>query len=357
MNAYVEKVYNGLVERNGHEKEFLQAVREVLEALSPVFDKHPEYENKGLLERFVEPDRAILFRVPWVDDQGKVQVNKGYGGGIGKLNPYSTYTGATILYGGTMEADNLNDGGVSSLGAGGPLVLGPGTFRYTGPDGATCGRAITNVTSFSQGTAFDVQHDLTLTGKIAWQVGGFVKTGPGTLYLNNQTGGTNTFSRWGERKSWETLAIRSRFAWSAFLISSRTSPWRFAVPPPSSPVGEALEDRVCPTMSFDISWLQMVMKRSWLLEESPFAAWTISTSVFFETTIAPRRTASRNARSSVARPFSSEYLPFRNGTPKRSRRSAHHWRDIVRSSHQKRMERIAPPQLSGAGMRSQRWTM
>ena len=78
MNAYVEKVYNGLVERNGHEKEFLQAVREVLEALSPVFDKHPEYENKGLLERFVEPDRAILFRVPWVDDQGKVQVNRGY---------------------------------------------------------------------------------------------------------------------------------------------------------------------------------------------------------------------------------------------------------------------------------------
>ena len=78
MNAYVEKVYNGLVERNGHEKVFLQAVREVLEALSPVFDKHPEYENKGLLERFVEPDRAILFRVPWVDDQGKVQVNRGY---------------------------------------------------------------------------------------------------------------------------------------------------------------------------------------------------------------------------------------------------------------------------------------
>ena len=78
MNAYVEKVYNGLAERNGHEKEFLQAVREVLEALSPVFDKHPEYENKGLLERFVEPDRAILFRVPWVDDQGKVQVNRGY---------------------------------------------------------------------------------------------------------------------------------------------------------------------------------------------------------------------------------------------------------------------------------------
>ena len=78
MNAYVSRVYRELETRCGHGKEFLQAAREVLEALSPVFDKHPEYEEKALLERFVEPDRAILFRVPWVDDQGKVQVNRGY---------------------------------------------------------------------------------------------------------------------------------------------------------------------------------------------------------------------------------------------------------------------------------------
>ena len=78
MNQYVARVYADLESRNGHEKEFLQAAREVLEALSPVFDKHPEYEEKGLLERFVEPDRAIIFRVPWIDDQGKVQVNRGY---------------------------------------------------------------------------------------------------------------------------------------------------------------------------------------------------------------------------------------------------------------------------------------
>ena len=78
MNEYVARVYADLESRNAHEKEFLQAVREVLEALSPVFDKHPEYENKGLLERFVEPDRSIIFRIPWVDDQGKVQVNRGY---------------------------------------------------------------------------------------------------------------------------------------------------------------------------------------------------------------------------------------------------------------------------------------
>ncbi|MBR1584982.1 MAG: NADP-specific glutamate dehydrogenase [Clostridia bacterium] len=78
MNAYVAKVLADLEARNAHEKEFLQAAKEVLEALSPVFDKHPEYEDKGLLERFVEPDRAIIFRVPWIDDQGKVQVNRGY---------------------------------------------------------------------------------------------------------------------------------------------------------------------------------------------------------------------------------------------------------------------------------------
>ena len=78
MNEYVQKVYDGLCARNAHEKEFLQAAHEVLEALSPVFDKHPEYEKAGLLERFVEPDRAIMFRVPWMDDQGKVQVNRGY---------------------------------------------------------------------------------------------------------------------------------------------------------------------------------------------------------------------------------------------------------------------------------------
>ena len=78
MNEYVARVYAGLEARNAHEKEFLQASREVLEALSPVFDKHPEYEKAGLLERFVEPDRAILFRVPWTDDEGRVQVNRGY---------------------------------------------------------------------------------------------------------------------------------------------------------------------------------------------------------------------------------------------------------------------------------------
>ncbi len=78
MNAYVQKVYEGLKERNAHEKEFLQAAWEILTSLEPVFDKHPEYEKAGLLERFVEPERVILFRVPWIDDAGNVQVNRGY---------------------------------------------------------------------------------------------------------------------------------------------------------------------------------------------------------------------------------------------------------------------------------------
>ena len=78
MNAYVQRVYDGLCARNAHEKEFLQAAEEMLTSLSPVFDKHPEYEKAGLLDRFVEPDRVVMFRVPWVDDKGNVQVNRGY---------------------------------------------------------------------------------------------------------------------------------------------------------------------------------------------------------------------------------------------------------------------------------------
>ena len=77
-NEYLKRVYEGLEKRNGNEPEFLQAVREVLESIQPVVEKHPEYEKAGLIERLVEPERIITFRVPWVDDQGKVQVNRGY---------------------------------------------------------------------------------------------------------------------------------------------------------------------------------------------------------------------------------------------------------------------------------------
>lgn len=75
---YVEKVIKEVEERNKGEVEFLNAVKEVLTSLAPVFDKHPEYIKEGLLERIVEPERQIFFRVPWVDDEGKVRVNRGY---------------------------------------------------------------------------------------------------------------------------------------------------------------------------------------------------------------------------------------------------------------------------------------
>ena len=77
-NEYLKGVYAGLVQRNPEQKEFLQAAEEVLESLEPVIAAHPEYEKAGLIERMVEPERVVMFRVPWVDDNGKVQVNRGY---------------------------------------------------------------------------------------------------------------------------------------------------------------------------------------------------------------------------------------------------------------------------------------
>lgn len=75
---YVQQVLDIVSKRNPNEKEFLDAVTEVLNSLVPVFDKHPEFIKAGLLERMVEPERQIFFRVPWVDDEGNVQVNRGY---------------------------------------------------------------------------------------------------------------------------------------------------------------------------------------------------------------------------------------------------------------------------------------
>ena len=77
-NAYLAGVYEGLAARNAEQKEFLQAAEEVLESLEPVVAARPEIEKNGLIERLVEPERVVMFRVPWVDDNGKVQVNRGY---------------------------------------------------------------------------------------------------------------------------------------------------------------------------------------------------------------------------------------------------------------------------------------
>lgn len=78
MSNYINKCIEKCKEKNPGELEFHQTVEEVLSTLKPVFDKHPEYEKAGLIERLMEPERGISFRVPWVDDAGNVQVNKGY---------------------------------------------------------------------------------------------------------------------------------------------------------------------------------------------------------------------------------------------------------------------------------------
>lgn len=75
---YVAGVFEKVKAQNAHEPEFLQAVEEVFESLVPVFDKYPKYIEENLLERLVEPERIITFRVPWVDDKGQVQVNRGF---------------------------------------------------------------------------------------------------------------------------------------------------------------------------------------------------------------------------------------------------------------------------------------
>ena len=77
-NPYLEELMQTVVKRNPGEPEFHQAVREVLESLEPVLDARPEYIERGVLAELVEPERVIKFRVPWVDDNGKVQVNRGF---------------------------------------------------------------------------------------------------------------------------------------------------------------------------------------------------------------------------------------------------------------------------------------
>ena len=105
-NAYTKRIYESVREKNPGEPEFLQAVLEVLEAIEPAVSENPAYEKYGVLERMVEPERLIQFKVSWVDDSGKVQVNRGfrvqfnsalgpYKGGI-RFHP--TVTGSVIKF-------------------------------------------------------------------------------------------------------------------------------------------------------------------------------------------------------------------------------------------------------------------
>ncbi len=74
----LKPVLDAVKKRNPNEPEFHQAVTEVLETLEPVAEKHPEWVKAGIFDRIVEPERQIIFRVPWVDDNGNVQVNRGF---------------------------------------------------------------------------------------------------------------------------------------------------------------------------------------------------------------------------------------------------------------------------------------
>lgn len=86
---YVQRVRDDLTERLAHEPEFLQAVGEILPTLAPVFDEHPEWVGAGVLERLVEPERTIAFRVAWMDDDNHVQVNRGWRVGFSSaIGPY-----------------------------------------------------------------------------------------------------------------------------------------------------------------------------------------------------------------------------------------------------------------------------
>ncbi|MFB7370747.1 NADP-specific glutamate dehydrogenase [Streptomyces sp. NPDC056222] len=78
VSAHMEAVYTEVCRRNPGEAEFHQAAAEVLESLAPAIERHPEYVDTGLLERLCEPERQLMFRVPWVDDQGAVRVNRGF---------------------------------------------------------------------------------------------------------------------------------------------------------------------------------------------------------------------------------------------------------------------------------------
>ena len=77
-SEYLQRVYTQVITRDPDQREFHQAVLEVLESLDRIIDKHPEYEEKGIIETFVEPERMIAFRVPWTDDSGRTHVNRGY---------------------------------------------------------------------------------------------------------------------------------------------------------------------------------------------------------------------------------------------------------------------------------------
>ncbi|MGW8180205.1 MAG: Glu/Leu/Phe/Val dehydrogenase dimerization domain-containing protein, partial [bacterium] len=78
MDKYIESVYQSILDKDPLQKEFHQAAKEVLETLEPVIEKYPVFKEHKILERIVEPERIIQFRVPWKDRNGEIQLNRGY---------------------------------------------------------------------------------------------------------------------------------------------------------------------------------------------------------------------------------------------------------------------------------------
>ena len=78
LDEKLEPIFASVLRRNPGEEEFHQAVREVLDSLGAVVAKHPDYANDSVIERICEPERQIIFRVPWIDDKGQVQINRGF---------------------------------------------------------------------------------------------------------------------------------------------------------------------------------------------------------------------------------------------------------------------------------------
>ena len=111
-NEYLRDLYRRVEKRDPNEPEFLQAVGEVLQSLAPVADRRPDLIDWGVFERIVEPERMITFRVSWVDDQGKVQVNRGYR--VQYNSAIGPYKGGLRRYGDHAVLPELHDRAVPS---------------------------------------------------------------------------------------------------------------------------------------------------------------------------------------------------------------------------------------------------
>ena len=133
--------------------------------------------------RSFTPGDGVALSVPAFGGAGDVFVNDG-SGGIVTFSPANSYLGDTYLMRGTLEGSRfVADGAFGSLGGAGTFLIGPGTFRYAGPDGGVFSRDIACFDGWKEATTFDIQNDLTLTGEFFWEQGGFVLAGGRTRRL------------------------------------------------------------------------------------------------------------------------------------------------------------------------------